>query len=100
MVQRTSVGLDVHARSIVACAIYVVTGEVIETRFGREPDRLLAWLNRLNGPVKVAYEAGPTGYGLVRLLKDRHFDCAVVAPSKLLPVPGNQAKTDRRDARQ
>jgi transposase len=46
----------------------------------------------------VAYEAGPTGYGLHRQLSILGIECLVVAPS-LIPVrPGDKVKTDRRDA--
>lgn len=44
------------------------------------------------------YEAGPTGYGLYRLLRAMDLPCTVVAPS-LIPVrQGDRVKTDRRDA--
>jgi transposase len=56
---------------------------------------------RLGGPavrLRVAYEAGPTGYALHRQLTRLGIDCVVVAPS-LIPVrPGDRVKTDRRDA--
>lgn len=46
----------------------------------------------------MCYEAGPTGYGLYRLLSQLQVSCIVVAPS-LTPVrPGDPIKTDRRDA--
>ena len=55
---------------------------------------------RLGGPdvrLRVAYEAGPTGYALHRQLSALGIDCLVVAPS-LIPVrPGDKVKTDRRD---
>jgi transposase len=41
--------------------------------------------------VHFCYEAGPTGYGLHRLI-------LVVAPSLIPRKPGDQAKTNRRDA--
>lgn len=57
-------------------------------------------LKKLGGPeqLRVCYEAGPTGYGLMRELVERGIECIVVAPS-LVPRQGNQrVKTDRRDA--
>jgi len=98
MGQRTSVGLDVHARSVVACAIDAETGEVFERRFGTDSAEVTGWLGRLPGPVRAAYEAGPTGYGLARDCASAGIDCVVAAPSKLLPKPGDRVKTDRRDA--
>ena len=56
------------------------------------------WLHRLRGPVRVAYEAGPTGFGLARALADAQIDCVVAAPSKLIRPAGDRVKTDARDA--
>jgi transposase len=47
----------------------------------------------------VAYEAGPTGYGLARGLLERGINCIVVAPNKVPREPGRRVKTDKRDAR-
>lgn len=44
------------------------------------------------------YEAGPTGYGLYRQIKDLGHDCIVVAPSLIPRKPGDRVKTNRRDA--
>jgi transposase len=44
------------------------------------------------------YEAGPTGYGLYRLIKSLGHDCMVVAPSLIPSKPGDRVKTNRRDA--
>jgi transposase len=44
------------------------------------------------------YEAGPTGYGLHRLLKSLGHECLVVAPSLVPKKPGDRVKTNRRDA--
>ena len=49
-------------------------------------------------PVRVAYEAGPTGYGLARELAKRGVECVVAAPSKIPRASGDRVKTDRRDA--
>ena len=44
------------------------------------------------------YEAGPTGYGLQRQIKELGFECLVVAPSLIPKRPGDRVKTNRRDA--
>ncbi len=49
-------------------------------------------------PVRAAYEAGPTGYGLTRELAKRRVECVVAAPSKIPRASGDRVKTDRRDA--
>jgi transposase len=44
------------------------------------------------------YEAGPTGYGLYRLIVSLGHDCVVVAPSLIPKKAGDRVKTNRRDA--
>ena len=96
--ERTSVGLDVHARSVVACGIDDETGELFRARLSPQPETILAWLRQLPGPVAVTYEAGPTGYGLIRFLSEHAVRCVVAAPSKLQRPSGDRVKTDARDA--
>lgn len=96
--ERTSVGLDVHARSVVACAIDTQTGELIKARLVPQPDAVLAWLGHLPGPLAVVYEAGPTGFGLARAVDRAGVSCVVAAPSKLQRPSGDRVKTDARDA--
>lgn len=98
MYQRTSVGLDVHARSVVAAAIDGVTGEIHRRKMTPEFAETLAWVGSLPGPVKVTYEAGPTGFGLARFLAQAGVECVVAAPSKLQRPVGDRVKTDKNDA--
>jgi transposase len=49
--------------------------------------------------LRVCYEAGPTGFGLYRLLRSMGVACEVVAPSLVPRSPGDRVKTDRRDCR-
>jgi transposase len=51
-----------------------------------------------HGRVHFCYEAGPTGYGLYRLITSLGHSCMVVAPSLIPRRPGDQVKTNRRDA--
>lgn len=97
--ERTSVGLDVHARSVVAAAIDGVTGELIETRLTPAYDHVRSWVQDLPGPVAVTYEAGPTGFGLYRALQAAGIRCQVAAPSKISRPCGERVKTDVNDAR-
>ena len=55
--ERTSVGLDVHARSIVACGLDTVTGQVVRQRLVPSAEAVLVCLRELPTPVAVAYEA-------------------------------------------
>src|SRR6201991_4924146 len=96
---RTSVGLDVHARSVVACGLDGQTGRLVERRLTPDRGEIIAWLRSLPGPVAVSYEAGPTGFGLARFLTGIRIDCRVAAPSKLQRPSGERLKTDVRDAR-
>jgi len=96
--ERTSVGLDVHARSVVAAAIDGVTGEVFRARLTPAHEDVIGWVRALPGPCAAAYEAGPTGFGLYRALTDAGLRCEVVASSKLQRPAGDRVKTDARDA--
>jgi len=96
--ERTSVGLDVHARSVVAAAIDGVTGEVFKARLTPDFQDVLRWLRDLPGPIAATYEAGPTGFGLYRALTGAGMRCEVAAPSKLQRPSGDRVKTDQRDA--
>ena len=96
--ERTSVGLDVHARSVAAAGIDGVTGELFRTKLTPSHEHIRSWLASLPGPVAVAYEAGPTGFGLSRALTAAGIRCEVVAPSKLQRPSGDRVKTDAKDA--
>jgi len=96
--ERTSVGLDVHARSVSAAAIDGQTGELIKARLAPAYKDVLGWVAKLPGPCAVVYEAGPTGFGLARALSAAGIRCEVAASSKLHRPPGDRVKTDARDA--
>jgi transposase len=98
MNQRTYVGLDVHARGIRGCAIDQRTGEIIRQRLPANNAAVVDWVSGLGQPVRVVYEAGPTGFGLARDLEGAGYPCLVVAPSKLQRPAGDRVKTDARDA--
>ena len=97
-VERTSVGLDVHARSVRAFAIDGVTGEVHAQRLVPDPAVVVGWIRQLPGPAVATYEAGPTGFGLHRELVAAGIECPVAAPSKLIRPSGDRVKTDAKDA--
>jgi hypothetical protein len=93
-----SVGLDVHARSVVAAAIDGQTGEVLRARLTPSHAEVLDWIGRLPGPCAVVYESGPTGFGLARAVLAAGTRCEVAASSKLQRRAGDRVKTDARDA--
>ena len=79
---------------LAAAAIDDVTGELLQCRLIPSYDQDQVMLGRLPGPVAVAYEAGPTGFGLYRQLSAAGIRCGVVAPSKLQRPAGDRVKTD------
>ena len=95
---RSLVGLDVHATKIVAAVLDAETGQLQTFAMSGENTKVAAFCAGLPRPVRVAYEAGPTGYGLARELAKRGVECVVAAPSKIPRASGDRVKTDRRDA--
>jgi transposase len=65
---RSWVGLDVHARSVLAVTIDGESGELRTRRLSGKTGEVVEFCSLLPGPTRVAYEAGPTGYGLARAL--------------------------------
>ena len=97
------VGLDVHKdTTVIAVADGGRSGEV--RLFGTVSSDLRALekaLKKLGGEhvrLHVVYEAGPTGYGVYRRLKQLGLECMVVAPSRIPQADGARQKNDRRDA--
>ena len=97
------VGIDVaKLRNAIAIADAGREGEV---RFFGEVDasttNMRRVILRIAGKfdrVHFCYEAGPTGYGLYRLILSLGHECTVVAPSLIPRKPGDRVKTNRRDA--
>jgi transposase len=94
---RTWVGLDVHAATVVAIAD-AGSGELAVRRMGGQTGQVADFCAGLPAPVRVAYEAGPTGFGLARALEARGTPCIVAAPGKIERPAQDRVKTDRRDA--
>jgi transposase len=95
---RSLVGLDVHATKIVAAVLDADTGGLEVFVRNGESAGAAAFCAALPRPVRVAYEAGPTGYPLARELAARGVECVVAAPSKIPRAAGEKVKNDRRDA--
>lgn len=97
------VGLDVHRDSIVIA--FAREGREAAENWKTIPNdgvrlrKALKLLTGESGIAKVCYEAGPTGFGLCRQLREAGIYCIVVAPSLVPGKPGDRVKTDRRDAR-
>ena len=95
---RTWVGLDVHAAKVVACVVDAESGEMIVRQLPGETAGVVEFCAGLPAPVRVAYEAGPTGFGLARALIASGVGCVVAAPGKIERPAQDRVKTDRRDA--
>ena len=77
----TFVGLDVHARSIKAVSLDVMTGEVRAATFGYDAGAVAAWVRSVDPRARCVYESGVTGFDLQKRLSGLGVDCAV-APSR------------------
>ena len=94
----TSIGLDVHARSIKGCAFNPYTGEVWRKSFEYDPASVAEWVLGFDTP-KAVYESGVTGFHLQRELSALGVDCVIGAVSKMMkPASDKRKKTDRADA--
>ena len=97
------VGMDVHKDSIVI-AVAREGHEAAEywktiPYDGVRLRKALKMLAKDGEVLKVCYEAGPTGFGLCRRLREAGIDCIVIAPSLIPGKPGDRVKTNHRDAR-
>jgi transposase len=90
--------LDVHAAKVVAAIVDSESGELRVQRLPGMSGDVAAFCVALPGPVRVAYEAGPTGFGLARLLERAGVECVLAAPGKIARPATDRVKTDRRDA--
>ena len=95
----TFAGLDVHARSIKAVALDVVTGEVRSATFGYDPCAVAEWIRSIDPGARCVYESGVTGFDLQKKLSSLGVDCVVGAVSKMIkPAADRRRKNDRNDA--
>lgn len=99
------IGLDVHKESVsIAWAGPLGAPEYHGKCSSSNPavEEALRKLARKLGvelkDLKVAYEAGPTGFVLARHLSGLGVDVTVAAPSKIARAPGEKVKTDKRDS--
>jgi len=95
---RSWAGLDVHAAKVIACVVDRESGEMTVHRLPGDTAVVMAFCAGLPGPTRVAYEAGPTGYGLARALAAAGVGCVVAAPGKIERPAQDRIKTDARDA--
>ena len=93
------VGVDVHKKSY-HVALFLNDAPAIDFRMAAEPEKLKEKLRLMTKSVKkIAYETGPTGYGLARDLIKYKLPATVVATSKIPRPAAADDKTDRFDSR-
>jgi transposase len=94
------VGVDVH-KATYHVALYSGTRGLLATWVQpARPEVLIERMRPIRDQVaQVVYEAGPTGFTLVRRLRAEGFPAEVIATSKLLTPVGQEAKSDRLDCR-
>ena len=93
------VGVDVHKKSYQVSVWTAGREWVAEWTQPADAAALCHRLEAVRGQVAhVVYEAGPTGFGLARLLRERGFAADVVAPSKTPVARSRSNKCDRRDS--
>ena len=95
---RSWVGLDVHARSVLAVMIDGESGELRSRRLSGTTSEVVELSARCRVRHAPRYEAGPTGYGLARALHTAGVGCVVAAPGKIERPAADKVKTDQRDA--
>src|SRR5271155_5676598 len=95
---RSWAGLDVHAAKVLAVTVDAVTGELRSRTLSGRTGEVVEFCGSLPAPTRVAYEAGPTGFGLARALAAAGGWCVVAAPGKIERPAQDRVKTDRRDA--
>jgi transposase len=88
----------VHARGVIAVTLDGESGELRTQRLSGKTSEVVEFCRSLPGPTRVAYEAGPTGYGPARALEAAGVGCLVAAPGKIERPAQDRIKTDRRDA--
>ena len=94
------VGVDVHKASYHVAVVTDLRGLVASWTQPASPDLLVERLKPIGSQIaQVVYEAGPTGFGLVRTLRAAALKAEVIAPSKIPTMPGPEAKSDRLDGR-
>lgn len=95
----TFVGLDVHARSIKAVSLDVMTGEVCCATFGYDAAAVAEWVRSVDPKARCVYESGVTGFDLQKRLSGLGVDCVVGTVSKMIkPSADRRRKNDRNDA--
>ncbi len=101
--QIVHVGIDVDDLRYHVCAFNPGIGEMLDLHCRPTLKGPVGQLEKVRGhfdvvQMKLCYEASYLGFSLQRDLRDRGYDCAMVAPSSIPRRAGKSVKTDRIDA--
>jgi transposase len=91
------VGVDVHKASY-SVAVLSDNGVLHSFKTTADNQGLMKQFRDRDIRIKgLAYEAGPTGFGLYRACQEAGIEAMVVAACRVPKMPGKTAKTDRID---
>ena len=87
-------GLDVHKETIAVALADPDQAPVLYGTIANDPGAVRKLVRQLGigRQMKVAYEAGPTGYCLHRQLTELGIECQVVAPSLIPKSPATGSR--------
>ena len=85
----TFIGLDVHARSIKAVSLDVMTGEVRAATFGYDAGAVAEWVRSVDPRARCVYESGVTGFDL-----QKRLSAAVYKSFNMCTVDGDTSTND------
>src|SRR3989442_13860203 len=96
---RMWVAIDQHKLSLVAATLPASGGQPQVMRVENTERAIRRFIDRLGGAegLAIAYEAGPGGYEIHRLLSSMGVAGDVIAPSLVPGRTGDHVKTQRRD---
>lgn len=99
--ERIEAGIDVHKRTY-SVTFWSEQRQAIVSSWTQPADpaalitTLAPYRKQIDG---IVYEAGPTGYSLVRALRAMDLPADVIAPSRTPKTTGQESKSDRLDSR-
>jgi transposase len=95
--------VDAHKKDLFVAMLVGDQTTPVTWQLANEPNAVRRLVRKLErdapGPVRMCYEAGPTGYALQRQVTTPRVSCQVIAPGLIPRKPGERIKTNRRDAR-
>jgi transposase len=94
------VGMDTSKLTIAVAVLRPGVEKPVTDVIANDEAAVRQFFTRLGEPARLrsCYEAGPTGFGLYRLLRSMRVSCIVAAPSLIPKAPGDRVKTDKRDS--